>query len=245
MAISNMGKKVRKKFGTSHLQSSTKIPHIHTFRIAQDSHIDKTDNMESIKHGKKRKLKDANGVKSAAPAPAVSAPSRKSKKLKRAAPEIPPEPSTDDDDSHAEDGEEDQDLNDEGGEDEQVEDVSDGADGDSRLDKSVTATVEDAPDDTISGLSSFVQNNAQKFSELNLSDKTMQAIEGMNFETMTPIQQRAIPPLLAGRDVLGAAKTGSGKTLSFLIPAVEMLSNLRFKPRCVNPLGYATCILRR
>ncbi|MCJ1471466.1 ATP-dependent RNA helicase [Lambiella insularis] len=71
----------------------------------------------------------------------------------------------------------------------------------------------------------------RKFSELNLSSKTMQAIDDMKFETMTEIQQRGIPPLMAGRDVLGAAKTGSGKTLAFLIPAVEMLSALRFKPR--------------
>ena len=70
------------------------------------------------------------------------------------------------------------------------------------------------------------------FSDLELSEKTMKAItEDMKFTTMTEIQQRGIPPLLAGRDVLGAAKTGSGKTLAFLIPAVEMLSALRFKPR--------------
>ncbi|KAF8863650.1 DEAD-domain-containing protein [Acephala macrosclerotiorum] len=72
---------------------------------------------------------------------------------------------------------------------------------------------------------------AQKFEELNLSQKTMRALADMKFEKMTEIQQRGIPPLLAGRDVLGAAKTGSGKTLAFLIPAVEMLSSLRFKPR--------------
>lgn len=72
---------------------------------------------------------------------------------------------------------------------------------------------------------------AQKFSELELSEKTMKAINEMGFEKMTEIQQRGIPPLLAGRDVLGAAKTGSGKTLAFLIPAIEMLSSLRFKPR--------------
>jgi ATP-dependent RNA helicase DDX18/HAS1 len=72
---------------------------------------------------------------------------------------------------------------------------------------------------------------AQKFAELSLSEKTMRAIADMKFENMTEIQQRGIPPLLAGRDVLGAAKTGSGKTLAFLIPAVEMLSSLRFKPR--------------
>ncbi|KMU84627.1 ATP-dependent RNA helicase HAS1 [Coccidioides immitis H538.4] len=75
------------------------------------------------------------------------------------------------------------------------------------------------------------ENEPQKFTELNLSEKTLKAIQEMGFETMTEIQRRGIPPLMAGRDVLGAAKTGSGKTLSFLIPAVEMLSALRFKPR--------------
>jgi ATP-dependent RNA helicase DDX18/HAS1 len=72
---------------------------------------------------------------------------------------------------------------------------------------------------------------SNKFADIQLSERTMKAIQGMGFETMTEIQQRAIPPLLAGKDVLGAAKTGSGKTLAFLIPAVEMLSALRFKPR--------------
>ncbi|CAN1856570.1 DEAD-box ATP-dependent RNA helicase 51 [Linum perenne] len=45
------------------------------------------------------------------------------------------------------------------------------------------------------------------------------------------IQARAIPPLLIGKDVLGAARTGSGKTLAFLIPAVELLYNIHFAPR--------------
>ena len=70
-----------------------------------------------------------------------------------------------------------------------------------------------------------------KFEELDLSERTMRAIKGMPFDSMTEIQRRGIPPLMAGRDVLGAAKTGSGKTLAFLIPAVEMLHALRFKPR--------------
>ena len=61
-------------------------------------------------------------------------------------------------------------------------------------------------------------SDPKSFKDLNLSSKTMQAIAAMNFEKMTEIQQRGIPPLLAGRDVLGAAKTGSGKTLAFLIP---------------------------
>ena len=68
------------------------------------------------------------------------------------------------------------------------------------------------------------------FSTLSLSPQTTQAIQRMGFETMTEVQARTIPPLLAGKDVLGAARTGSGKTMSFLVPSVEMLSTLRFKP---------------
>lgn len=70
-----------------------------------------------------------------------------------------------------------------------------------------------------------------KFEEAGLSEPTLKAIKEMGFSKMTQVQAKTIPPLLAGRDVLGAAKTGSGKTLSFLIPAIEMLYSLRFKPR--------------
>lgn len=51
------------------------------------------------------------------------------------------------------------------------------------------------------------------------------------FHLQLQIQARAIPPLLIGKDVLGAARTGSGKTLAFLIPAVELLYNISFTPR--------------
>ncbi|KAG9990924.1 ATP-dependent RNA helicase-like protein has1, partial [Aureobasidium melanogenum] len=71
----------------------------------------------------------------------------------------------------------------------------------------------------------------EKFTDINLSEKTLKALADMKFEKMTEIQARGIPPLLAGKDVLGAAKTGSGKTLAFLIPAIEMLHSLKFKPR--------------
>ncbi|GAO48019.1 ATP-dependent RNA helicase has1 [Saitoella complicata NRRL Y-17804] len=75
-------------------------------------------------------------------------------------------------------------------------------------------------------------DNPTLFSELNLSQNTLKALtEDMKFEKMTDVQARTIPPLMAGRDVLGAAKTGSGKTLAFLIPAIEMLYALKFKPR--------------
>ncbi|KIJ45742.1 hypothetical protein M422DRAFT_29815 [Sphaerobolus stellatus SS14] len=59
----------------------------------------------------------------------------------------------------------------------------------------------------------------------------MRALNDMGFKSMTAVQARAIPPLLAGKDVLGAARTGSGKTLAFLLPSIEMLHRLKFKPR--------------
>lgn len=51
------------------------------------------------------------------------------------------------------------------------------------------------------------------------------------FENMTEIQQKTIPPLLAGKNVLGEGKTGSGKTLAFLIPCIELLHRAHFKQR--------------
>ena len=69
------------------------------------------------------------------------------------------------------------------------------------------------------------------FEALNLSELTMKGIREMGFTSTTEVQARCIPPLLAGKDVLGAARTGSGKTLAFLIPAIELLYRLKFKPR--------------
>ncbi|KAG0227477.1 ATP-dependent RNA helicase [Actinomortierella wolfii] len=70
-----------------------------------------------------------------------------------------------------------------------------------------------------------------EFASLDLCEPTKKAIADIGFTKMTEVQARTIPPLLAGRDVLGAAKTGSGKTISFLVPAVELLYKLKFKPR--------------
>ncbi|CAG8676486.1 8533_t:CDS:2 [Funneliformis caledonium] len=69
------------------------------------------------------------------------------------------------------------------------------------------------------------------FETLDISEPTKKAIKEIGFTRMTEVQARTIPPLMAGRDVLGAAKTGSGKTLAFLIPAIEILHKLKFKPR--------------
>lgn len=76
--------------------------------------------------------------------------------------------------------------------------------------------------------------SSETFDELNLSPKTAKAIEEMGFTKMTAIQQRAIPALLAGRDVLGAAKTGSGKTLAYeFLNSTARLSTLS-DPVCVS-----------
>jgi len=69
------------------------------------------------------------------------------------------------------------------------------------------------------------------FESLELSAPTMKGIEQMGFKTMTEVQARCVPPLLAGKDVLGAARTGSGKTLAFLVPSVELLYHAKFMPR--------------
>ncbi|KAE9604442.1 putative RNA helicase [Lupinus albus] len=71
----------------------------------------------------------------------------------------------------------------------------------------------------------------ESFESLGLSEPTYKAIMDMGFHRMTRIQARAIPPLLMGKDVLGAARTGAGKTLAFLIPAVELLYKIQFTPR--------------
>lgn len=78
-------------------------------------------------------------------------------------------------------------------------------------------------------VSSFLATD--KFSSLKgkISDKTLQAIDAMGFKTMTEIQHKTIEPLLEGRDVLASAKTGSGKTLGFLIPVIELLLKLDWK----------------
>ena len=62
-----------------------------------------------------------------------------------------------------------------------------------------------------------------KFRELNLSDEMQRGIDDMGFEEATPIQAQAIPNIFSGRDVIGQAQTGTGKTCAFGIPAVEML----------------------
>src|ERR1700679_2371658 len=61
------------------------------------------------------------------------------------------------------------------------------------------------------------------FTELPLSAALQQKLAAAQFITLTPIQARGIAPALEGKDVIGTAQTGTGKTLAFLIPIIEML----------------------
>ena len=62
-----------------------------------------------------------------------------------------------------------------------------------------------------------------KFEELNLSQELLKAVSAMGFEEMTPIQAEAIPEIILGKDVVGQASTGTGKTAAFGLPAIEKI----------------------
>jgi len=65
------------------------------------------------------------------------------------------------------------------------------------------------------------------FASLGLSAAVLEAVGRMGFETATPVQAATIPPIMAGRDVIGQSETGSGKTAAFCIPAVERIDPAR------------------
>lgn len=62
-----------------------------------------------------------------------------------------------------------------------------------------------------------------QFSDLGLSQPVLQALDLKGYSTPTPIQEQAIPPVLEGRDLLGIAQTGTGKTAAFMLPGIDRL----------------------
>jgi superfamily II DNA/RNA helicase len=74
------------------------------------------------------------------------------------------------------------------------------------------------------------------FSQLGLSDKVIGAIDAAGYKTPTPIQEQAIPHVLAHRDVLGIAQTGTGKTAAFVLPMLTMLEKGRARARMPRTL---------
>jgi len=75
-----------------------------------------------------------------------------------------------------------------------------------------------------------------KFNELGLSEKVLNAVEASGYDTPTPIQEQAIPYALQGRDVLGIAQTGTGKTAAFTLPMLSMLERGRARARMPRTL---------
>ncbi len=78
-----------------------------------------------------------------------------------------------------------------------------------------------------------------EFSSLGLSDSTLKAIAETGYTDATPIQEAAIPVALAGRDVLGIAQTGTGKTAAFTLPMIDRLAAGRSKARMPRALVIA------
>ncbi|MBV1706972.1 MAG: DEAD/DEAH box helicase [Hyphomicrobiales bacterium] len=74
------------------------------------------------------------------------------------------------------------------------------------------------------------------FSDLGLSEKVLQAVTASGYSTPTPIQAEAIPHALAGRDVLGIAQTGTGKTAAFTLPMITRLETGRARARMPRTL---------
>ncbi|MCQ2256597.1 MAG: DEAD/DEAH box helicase [Bacteroidaceae bacterium] len=72
------------------------------------------------------------------------------------------------------------------------------------------------------------------FDELNITDDLLDALDAMNFEICSPIQEQAIPKILEGNDLLGIAQTGTGKTAAYLLPVLDMLSHGNYPKDSVN-----------
>ena len=74
------------------------------------------------------------------------------------------------------------------------------------------------------------------FDELDLNDNILDGLEAMNFEQCTPIQEKAIPIILEGHDILASAQTGTGKTAAYILPLLELLSRGKKDNSKVNAL---------
>ena len=74
------------------------------------------------------------------------------------------------------------------------------------------------------------------FTDLGLSNEVLEAVSDAGYSEPTPIQEKAIPIVLMGRDILGCAQTGTGKTASFTLPMIDILANGRSRSRMPRTL---------
>ncbi|MBR4970290.1 MAG: DEAD/DEAH box helicase, partial [Paludibacteraceae bacterium] len=75
-----------------------------------------------------------------------------------------------------------------------------------------------------------------KFEELNLESNLMEGLEAMNFQEMTPIQEKSIPFILDGRDIIACAQTGTGKTTAYLLPLLNRMLKEEHSSESVNAI---------
>ena len=73
-----------------------------------------------------------------------------------------------------------------------------------------------------------------EFSELNLEDSVLNALDSMNFKECTPVQEHTIPVLLEGHDLIGVAQTGTGKTAAYLLPILSKLCSGNYPEDAIN-----------
>ncbi|MCH5182341.1 MAG: DEAD/DEAH box helicase [Prevotellaceae bacterium] len=78
-----------------------------------------------------------------------------------------------------------------------------------------------------------------QFEDLPLNEDLLDALYDMRFENCTPVQEQCIPPILDGRDVIGIAQTGTGKTAAYLLPVLTLLKEKAHDPSAVNCLVIA------
>ena len=78
-----------------------------------------------------------------------------------------------------------------------------------------------------------------RYEDAHIDDRILRAVKEMGFEVMTPIQEQAIPVLLEGKDVIGQAQTGTGKTAAFAIPMIQ-----RINADIKRPQGIILCPTR-
>ena len=74
------------------------------------------------------------------------------------------------------------------------------------------------------------------FADLGLSEELLRAVNDSGYNDPTPIQRQAIPPVLMGRDIIGVAQTGTGKTASFVLPMIDILAEGRSRARMPRSL---------
>ena len=75
-----------------------------------------------------------------------------------------------------------------------------------------------------------------KFEELELNNNVLDALYDMRFDTCTPVQEKCIPEILKGRDVLGVAQTGTGKTAAYLLPIMSKIDSGNYPEDAINCL---------